>query len=464
MRRPFLALVALALIACGKAAPPPSASPTAPPPQEVAAPLHFVDDDLPAAFARARAEKKVVFVDAWAPWCHSCLSMQHYVLGDPSLRPLADQVIFAAIDTDRPENAAFLERHPIKALPTFLVIDPDDEHALGYWVGSGSVGEMRGMIEESVRAKAGTGRDAPSRAFAEARAAHAAGKLDVAEAAYRKAIESAPPEWPNRSASIVGLLESLRGKKDWQGCADVGARHLGELRGAVTPVDAAAYVLDCAKQLPESPARKALEAQATQRLQKLCETPPEGTTVDDRADALDILSDALAEAGDAAGAKAAQEKRLLMMEQAARAAKTVEEAQTFDYGRANAYLALGRAPEAVRMLEQREKEMPGSYEPPARLASVLNKSGHPAEALAAIERALSRAYGPRRLRYLSLRASILQKLGDGPRELATLREEVKGYESLPPGQGSPESLADARRRLADAEKRAEPPKSGEAKH
>ncbi|MEO7330829.1 MAG: thioredoxin family protein [Minicystis sp.] len=464
MRRLVAPLVALALSACGKAAPPPSASPAAPPPHEAAAPIHFIDDDLPGVMARARAEKKVVFIDAWAPWCHSCLSMQHFVLGDPSLRPLADQVIFAAIDTDRPENAAFLERHPIKALPTFLVVDPADEHALGYWVGSGSIAEMRSLIEESVRARAGNEGDPVSRAFAEARAAHAAGKLDAAEAAYRKVIEISDPAYPQRSAAVLGLIETLRGKKAWQACADLGARHLAELRGAVLPVDATAYVLDCAKQLPESPARKALETQATQRLRALCDAPPEGTTVDDRADALDILSDALAEAGDTAGAKAAQEKRLAMMEQAARAAKTPEEAQTFDYGRANAYVALGRAPEAVRMLEQREKEMPTSYEPPARLASVLNKSGHPAEALLAVERALSRAYGPRRLRYLSLRAAILQKLGDAPRELATLREEVKGYESLPPGQGSPESLADARRRLAEAEKRAEPPKSGAAAH
>ena len=48
-------------------------------------------------------------------------------------------------------------------------------------------------------------------------------------------------------------------------------------------------------------------------------------------------------------------------------------AQTHDYQRAQAYVALGRGDEAVAMLEAREKELPNSYEPPARLASALAK-------------------------------------------------------------------------------------------
>ena len=61
--------------------------------------------------------------------------------------------------------------------------------------------------------------------------------------------------------------------------------------------------------------------------------------------------------------------------------RTPEMAQTFDYARANAYVALGRADEAVAMLTRRERELPDSYEPPARLARVLFKSGRLPEAL-----------------------------------------------------------------------------------
>ena len=95
--------------------------------------------------------------------------------------------------------------------------------------------------------------------------------------------------------------------------------------------------------------------------------------------------------------------------------------------------------------------MPESYEPPARLASVLLKAKKLPEALSAVERALARAYGPRRLLYLKLRAEIEHKLGDTAAEIASIREEVKGYEALPPGQANPERLASARRRLSAAE-------------
>lgn len=428
-----------------------SASPAAVTP----GPIAFIDDDLPRATAKARAEGKALFVDTWAPWCHSCLSMQAYVLNDPSLRPLAARVVFAAIDTDNPSSAAFLERHAVKAWPTFFVLDPAKDRVLGYWSGAGSVGEMRALIEESLALLADSApKDEASRAFVEARRAHAAGELASAAKSYEVAVRTSAAAWPDRSAAILGLIQALHGAKSWEACARAGTAHLGEITGAALPADASSYVLDCADHLPKGGDRDAAQAAALARLRAITARPPEGSTVDDRADALGTLAEGLEASGDAAAAKKAQEDRLALLEAAARTAKTPDEAHTFDYLRANTYVALGRAEEAVRMLEQRERELPTSYEPPARLASVLFKIGKLPEAQAAIERAITHAYGPRRLRYLKLRADIQKKRGDAAGELATLREEVKGYEALPPGQASPESLADARARLAEAEARA----------
>jgi thiol-disulfide isomerase/thioredoxin len=443
--------VALAAPAAGTAA-----RAEAPASSTTAAPPVFIEDDIPAALAKARAEGKALFVDAWAPWCHTCLSMRNFVLGDPSLGKLADRVVFASIDTDKPSAAAFLERYTVKAWPTFFVLDAGkdakSERVLGYWAGSASVRELRDVVEQGLAELQGGAKDPASHAYAEARAAHASGDLTRAAAAYERAVTIAPAAWPSRGAALVGELEALAGAKAWADCARIGKAHASEVTGSSAPGDFATYVLLCAEKLPDEAERKVARETAVGLLRRATEHPAADASVDDRQDALDQLSEGLAALGDAAGARAAQEARIALLERAANAARSPEQAQTFDYARANAYLALGRADDAVRMLEQRERELPGSYEPPARLAGVLNKAGRLPEALAAIDRALARAYGPRRLRYLRLRADILAARGDTASALAVRRDEVKGWEALPPGQASPAQLADARRRLDEAEK------------
>ncbi len=468
MRLPVPTLLALAVaagpLACSETGQPPAAAPHG----EVAAAvpaggagaaaskgpgkLTFVEDDLPGATARARAEGKALFVDAWAPWCHTCLSMKNFVLGDPSLGALADRVVFASVDTDRPEAAAFLARHTVKAWPTFFVIDPGADRVVGYWAGSASLRELRGLVEEGLAEMRGGATDPAARAFVEARAAHAGGDPARAAASYERALAAAPPSWPSRGAAYVGWMESLAGAKAWADCARVGQAHAGEVMGSSAPGDFATYLLTCAEKLPAGPDQTAARRAAVALLQTITAHPPADASVDDRQDALDQLSEGLAALGDAPGARAAQEARAVLLEQAASAAHTPEQAQTFDYARANTYLALGRAADAVKMLEQRRREMPDAYEPPARLAGVLYKTGQLPEALAAVDLAIARAYGPRRLRYLKLRADILAKTGDLAGSLAARRDEVKGWEALPPGQASPEQLAEARRRLEEAEK------------
>ncbi len=433
---------------------PKAPAPVAAPAPAPAGPVRFVEDGVPAAIAKASAERKLLFVDVWAPWCHSCLSMKNFVLNDPSLHGLEDRVVFAAIDSDRPENAAFLARHEGKAWPTYFVLDPATDKVLGYWAGSGSLREMRALMEESLELRSSGGRDPASRAFAEARAAHAAGDLTQAAAGYERALAAAPPSWPNRSAALVAWIEALAGAKAWAACAKLAQDHLPEIQGSSAPGDAASYLLTCADRLPAGPEQTSARAVAVERLRAFAAHPPPDASVDDRQDVLATLAEGLQHSGDKAGARKAQEDRIALLEQAARAAKTPEEAQTFDYARAGAYAFLGRDAEAVAMLEQRERELPGSYEPPARLAGVLLRMGRLPEALAAVDRALGHAYGPRKARYLKLRADILAKQGDAAGALATERDEVKAWEALAPGQASPEMLAEARRRLEEAQQRA----------
>jgi thiol-disulfide isomerase/thioredoxin len=422
-------------------------------------PLAAIHDDVPAAVAKAKAEGKAVLVDAWAPWCHTCLSMQNYVLSDPSLAPLADRVVLVAVDTDRPENAAFLERHAVNVWPTFFVIDPAKDEVAGYWPGAASVKEFRAFVEEGAGlVEEGRGlaekEGSPARALAEAKAAHAAGDYARAAKGYERAAQSGGPSFARRSEALYGWLHALYRSRDFAACARVGRAHAAEVEGAAMPADFSSFLLACAGKLPKGAEQDAARKAAIDRLRKLVASPPPESSADDRADALSILAEGLKETGDAAGAQKANEARLAMLEEAARAARSPEEAATYDYARAGAYVALGKAEEAVAMLKERERQMPGSYEPPARLAEVLSKIDRAPEALEAISRAIAKAYGPRKLRYLKLRAELQGRLGDTTGEVATLREEVAGHEALAKGQADKDRLADARRRLEEALKRA----------
>ena len=53
--------------------------------------------------------------------------MRAYVLPDARLLKLAGRFVRLDVDTERPASAAFVEKFPIDAWPTLLVIDPATE-------------------------------------------------------------------------------------------------------------------------------------------------------------------------------------------------------------------------------------------------------------------------------------------------------------------------------------------------
>ena len=125
-----LAFSCVTLVACATTTPStttPSTKPT---------PLHFLENNYPTALAEARASHRPLFVDAWAPWCHTCRFMQSYVFADPALAPQAARFVFLSVDTEKAESADFLARYPIDVWPTLLVIDPAEERAVLRWPGS----------------------------------------------------------------------------------------------------------------------------------------------------------------------------------------------------------------------------------------------------------------------------------------------------------------------------------------
>jgi thiol-disulfide isomerase/thioredoxin len=413
--------------------------------------LHLVEDDVPRALEEANKAGKALFVEVWAPWCHTCLSMKSFVLPDPAVVALGDRVVFAAVDSDRPDNAAFMGRYEVNVWPTLFVLDPKDGAVLGMWQGAASVAELRRFLTESVDSRdAALDPKGPLAPLMEARRAHAARKFRDAARHYQTALDRGGAGWSRRSEALYGLLFAEYRQGRWSQCVDHGVAHAASIEGAAVPTDFCSILLECAGHVADADQKKRARDAVLERLRRHTDAPPADASVDDRSDALSLYGSTLRASGDDQGARRASERQLALLEEAARQAPNVEAAATFDYARMNAYLALGKGDLAVAMLRERTSQQPTNYEPFARLGQTLLALKRIREALAPLEKAVELSYGPRRLQYLDTTAAAHAALKDAAGERAALERLVAEWEKLDPEQRNERR---AKKLAGDAKKR-----------
>lgn len=394
--------------------------------------LVFSRDDFDGAILRARQNDRLVFVDAWAEWCHTCLSMDSVVLADPSLRPFASQYEFVAIDTEKSVNAAFVGRYAMDTWPTFFVVRPDDLSLVGFWPGAASVSEMREFLEQSLDAAAAleTGTVAPHlEHFLAARAAHSQADEARAVEHYERAYRAMPSDWPRRSELWFGFIDALSKTKRFPRCAEIGKRHLDQVTGAAKPAGFAQRYFTCLSQLRAADRDVEVE-RALQKLGAIARSPAADTSFDDRVDALLMLSTAYGIMGRKQEATAVLAERLALAEQGAREAKDSTEARAFDRVRVLAYLELGRSDDALNLLAESERAHPHGYATPALLAEVFQRMGQHDRGLEALERAIENSEGPRRADYLVDQADWLHRLERYDAEVASLERLVRELSAL----------------------------------
>jgi thioredoxin-like negative regulator of GroEL len=418
-------------------------------------------DDYPGALARAKREGKPIVIDMWAPWCHTCLSMQHYVLTDASLRPFADRFVWLALDTDRPSSAAALAKFPVTAWPTFFVVSPVDETVQARQVGAASAAQFRELLRQGEQghldvagAAGGLAADDPLRRVRDGDRAALAGDHAAADAAYGEALARAPAAWPRRAEVLVAQIGARHATERWDGCVELGLSAMEATGATASAADFVYHAAACADELPDSDARKrALRERAIARLTALVGDPEAALSVDDRTDAMRITRELQDATGDGAAARRTAELQRALLDRAAAEAPTPLAAMTYNWPRAEVYAYLGRGAELVSPLEASEKALPDEYDPPYRLAWLHLQLGRHDDALAAVQRALPRVYGPRRARALTLLADIQRARGDREAEIAARRQMVAAYEELAEGHAQPAAEAAAREALAGLERK-----------
>lgn len=428
----MIAPAALALVAA-LAAPPPASSPDE------------VSDDYPRALERARERKVPILAEVWAPWCPACRYMQGFVMTDPALAGLTRRVVRLEVNTELPANGPFVERYPIDAWPSLLVIDPAEEKVAIRWVGSATPAEVARLVDDGVRALSAAQAGRADAALARADELNAARRYAEAAAAFEEAIAAGGRGWSRRAVAAEKRVQALSFvTDDPAGCAR-GAGEALPLLGPGPRARVAAEGLACAATIEDEAARRnsiaALEPPARAAL------AARGLTPDDRAGLHEALVDARDAVGDEPGARAAARRWLAFLERAAARAPTPLARSAFDSARVAASTRLGEPARALPALRASARDLPGDFAPQASLAALYLALQKPEEALAASGRALELAQGPRRVRVLVIRAQAEQALGRTQDARAALEEAVRVGEAFPEALRPRTPLGQARKLL-----------------
>jgi tetratricopeptide (TPR) repeat protein len=426
-----------------------TAASAAPPEAAVDAPIVFIENDYAGALAEARKRGVPLFIDTWATWCHTCLSMKSYVFPDPALRRFASRFVWLSLDTERDESSALVTRLGVKVLPTLYVLDPATEKPVLAWPGSLTAVELAPLLDDA--ATAATHGDAGGQAAAallQGHQASAAGKLDEAITAYRAAIAAAPPEWPRRPQAVDSLVTRLADAKQQAACVTTAADEAPHMPPGTALADTLRAAISCADDLPKAAPERARLADLATLGEKVASDLSQPILADDRSDLYDYVVDALKGLGRKEdGARVARAWSAFLDDQAAKA-PSPEARAVFDAHRLLAYMATGRPELAVPMLQQSERDFPDDYNPPARLAAAYLKMRRYDDALASVKQALDRAYGPRKLRLWSLQADVYEAKGDRTAARRSLREALDFAGSVPLTGGYPKLRDALEKRLA----------------
>jgi len=381
--------------------------------------------------------------------------MRANVFTDRSLTRQAGRFVWLAMDTENAKNAALRKKLGVQALPTSFIVDPTDEHVALRWVGGASVGQLQRILDEggaTVAASFGPGAPRASspaeQALARADRLYGAGDYAAAAKAYQQALDAAPAGWPRYGRAVESLAFALSETDQNQALVRLARAAYPGLKGTPSAANLASSGLEAVLALADSIAHRAsYVAEFEARCREVLADRALVLAGDDRSGVFIALLDARQDAKDDAGARRVAVEWATMLEAEAAKAKTPDARAVYDSHRVSAYLELGQPERAIPMLEASERDLPGEYNPPARLAVAYRAMKRWPDALAASDRAFAKSYGPRQLGMYQVRADIYMGLADTTAARRTLEHAIAFADSLPPGQRSETTLASLRKRL-----------------
>ena len=419
-------------------------------PRAQAAEVAVIEDDYALALAKAKSRGVLLFVDGWAPWCHTCVFFREHVLPVAALGDLADRYVFASIDTEKEVNRRFVDHYPMTAWPTFFVIDPSTEKVR--WVGTKlldrlSLPRVLEEAESSFRMEKTNGRSVKWRSPLDSAALlRAEGKRKQAAQRYDQALRGVPALGADDAGvAFEALLSTHLALHDPAACFSAAKRFAPRI-GPRERAPGLILGLFCAASYADK------DEESARILILLADASLARTDLlaDDRSSLFEAVVGVADALHDEALAWRMGESWLEFLEGEAQRAKTAGARAAFDAHRMAAALAVREPARALPALAQTESEFPDDYNAPARSAVLLRELGRLDEALTAVDRALTHVAGPRRHRVLETKASVLHRLGRSREEGDVLLDAIVEARSIADVSRRDGTVARLTASLADA--------------
>ena len=230
--------------------------------------------------------------------------------------------------------------------------------------------------------------------------------------------------------SRMSLISALSFAHQSELCAKTASEEATRFTSRADQMFAVTTGVSCTAAMPEGPARTALLEPLNAKLKALL-AAPEGLMADDVSSGYELLVDQRDEAKDEAGKLAVGKAWQAFLDDAAVKAKTPAARASFDAHRVLAAMAAGEPEHMIGPLQQSEKEFPKDYNPPARLAALYRSQGKLDDALKALDRALGKCEGPRKLRLYSAQAGVFELKGDVAGRKKSLQAGLAYAKTLP---------------------------------